>query len=283
MTINGELTSLLALFDDEDKYVREAVLTRLLQDGEQSVVDISELASAESDLLLRSRYTELTDILKRELIFKKFKNLIEEGSLTLEDGMNILSSLPGSDYNKDITEPFDSDILELLTEISGDRTDIENVEIFNHIFFKRLSFNFTSAYDFSLKNTLFHEVIKTRRGNPVVVSILYFLYASRAGLNIFPLTFPGGFIPVLLNNNGKILFYLNIYKGGDIFLEDDLKKYFEDSELKFDSSVLKVKGDYYLIAVFAEITRMCFLKLGKTENAELLKKMVNILGEEILQ
>lgn len=279
--MNGELLSLVALFDDEDKFVKEAVLARLLENGEDSLLLLEEISLNENNASLKARIKELEGILKRELILSKFRANAQSGTLSLEAGIRTLCSLSSVSYESDYQEAFDSDVMELLTEISPQRTEVENIEIFNHIFFKRLRFSFTPAFDFSLDNTLFQEVVIGRKGNPVVISILYFLYASRAGLTIFPLTFPGGFIPVLLNSNGKIMFYLNIYKGGEIFLEDALNKYFEESGLKFDSTALMVRGDSYLIAIYAEIIRICYAKAGENENAELLQKIVILLGEEI--
>lgn len=281
MESNSELLSLVALYDDEDKYVKEAVFGRLTEDVNQSICGLKELLLKESRIEEKYRYIELIDILKRELIYSQFKRDINNKTLSLEAAIHLLSSLSLTEELDTANKLFDSDIMEFLTEISPQRTEIENVEIFNHIFFKRFQYDYIISSDITLNNSLFNVVVKSRKGNPAAVSIIYFMYAYRAGLNIFPLTFPGGFIPVLLNNNGKILCYLNIYKGGKIFLEDSLEKYFEDAGLKFDSSMLKIKGDDYLVAIYTKIVKIAYLKLGDIENGELFKKIALLLGENL--
>lgn len=281
MNIDGEFLSLVALFDDEDKFVKEAVLAKLLEDGPRSLELVGRIVANESNPASIERYNKLSELLKREVVFTGINADVVAGTLSLEEGIYSLGSLVGREVDSRFSEIFNSDVTELLTEISDERTEVENIEIFNHIFFKRLRFTFSQDIDFSFDNTIFQDVVSVRRGNPVVISVLYFLYASRAGLNIFPLTFPGGFLPVLLNSKGKILFYLNLFKEGDFFLDYDLKRHFQEYGLSFDSDKLVIKGDKYLLAIYAEALRVSCLKSEDYDNAEYIRKIIGVLGENI--
>ena len=60
--MNGELLSLVALFDDEDKFVKEAVLARLPQPGDHPLLQNEEIKINAKTQSLQATITELEGI-----------------------------------------------------------------------------------------------------------------------------------------------------------------------------------------------------------------------------
>lgn len=283
MTAEREILSLAALFDDRDSFVREAVMKRLMEGGESTLRELSELKISGTSVEASERIVAMERVFKREYLIQKMRDFAESDHPDLQEGLKIISMALDDVILPDYNDIVENDIIEIISEISDEKTDVENTEIFNHIFFFRFNYKFSGPEVDSLKSINIGDVIRRRRGNPIVVSILYFLYAGKSGLPISPYTFPGGFIPVFLNRKGVIQFYLNVYNFGEIFLEDNLKRFIGATGLNVEESPLKIKGNKYLTAVYAEIQRMYFSKNeGEDYKTSLLNEFISIIGKDEL-
>ena len=76
---------------------------------------------------------------------------------------------------------------EISTEISPLKTAVENVRIFNHIFYKRYGFKASDPFSLGEQDSILLNVINDRKGNPVALSLIYFILAQACGLSIYPL------------------------------------------------------------------------------------------------
>jgi hypothetical protein len=284
MEANREIYSLATLYDDSDTFVREAVLNRLIEGGESMLADIRFALIAENDPVQEERLKEMSEILRLALVKKDMDRISRSGDFTLEEGLRLLSVVNGEDLRGKYLEMIDNEVFEIISEISDQKTDVENIEIFNYLFFKRFGFTFSSPQIEDIRTINVADIIYSRKGNPIVVSILYFLYAGKSGLPVLPLSFPGGFVPVFLNPEREILFYLNVYRNGEIFMENNLKRFFSDSGLLFDEESLKVRDDKYLAAVYTELLKLFYNNIeGAVRQKSLLREISDMLGEEDIQ
>jgi len=122
------------------------------------------------------------------------------------------------------------------------------------------------------------RVLLSRGGNPVTVTLVYFLLAGAVGLPIYPLCFPGGFVPVYLDNDGKILFYLNIFKKGAIFVEDTLRQFFEDIGMVYSPDSLRVEQERALLSIYAELLAFVFRNNGDNVSVTRMERVVSVMG-----
>lgn len=268
----------MSLMDDPDLTVREAVKNRILTRGEIAIEQLETLAGKENFGERRVFYMEYIEDLKEEIINERIVIYLKSPDPMLVDGLFLISKTVEStldEYNFYSTVEMLAD--EISIELSEEKTAIENVKIFNYLFFNRIGFKHCDTLIQKEENALIHTVINSRSGNSVTISLIYFLLSRSVGLPIYPLCFPGGFVPVYMDNN-KILFYLNIFKRGSIFLEDSLKQFFDDIGLLYTTESLKIEQDKALVSIYAELLNYLYKSQGKNRLSEKMERILSVFA-----
>lgn len=279
MKLDSELISLASLIDDPDLVVRNAVRERLIERGEDSIEQIERFFIPQLLKQDRDKYILYLEEIKAEIAIERLLVLLKDPQPILSKALFLITKIADSSAEESIyLTVLESLRNEIELEISEDKTPIENVEIFNFIFFRRFGFKHSEAQLIKTEGALIDRVLLSRVGNPVTVTLSYFLMAGAVGLPIYPLSFPGGFVPVYLDNSGKILFYLNVFKQGAIFLEDTLKQFFEDIKISYNPELLRVDQERDLLAIYAEFLSFIYKKNDNEYVASRLDRVVSLIG-----
>ena len=279
MILDSELISLMSLMDDPDLVVRNAVRERLIERGEDSIEQIERFFIPQLPKQDRDKYILYLEEIKAEIAIERLLVLLKDPQPILSKALFLITKIADSSAEESIyLTVLDSLRNEIELEISEEKTPIENVEIFNFIFFRRFGFKHSEAELIKTEGALIDRVLLSRVGNPVTVTLSYFLMAGAVGLPIYPLSFPGGFVPVYLDNSGRILFYLNVFKQGAIFLEDTLKQFFEDIKISYNPELLRVDQERDLLAIYAEFLSFIYKKNDNEYVASRLDRVVSLIG-----
>lgn len=277
-----ELTDLVSLFDDRDTIVTGKVNERLLSLGPAIVPYLLEIASRESDKGFRSTIVERITALNTEMKLTDLKDFVSrpKGPLSLFEGSLIVCSM----MNPKVTRcPFEDSFFrcsaEYLSEASDQRTGVENIRIFNHIFYHRLGFTLCDVELRDPSFSLISDVLKTRKGNPFALSLIYFMIAQESGLPIQTLCFPGGFVPVYVEN-GKELFYINVYHGGEIFLKDHLNEFISRTGITIDKSTFRRRDESAMLSIYLESLLYIYSNRHDEKKCTAIDRALNIIGSE---
>jgi hypothetical protein len=111
------------------------------------------------------------------------------------------------------------------------------------------------------------------------ISLVYFLLARCVGLEVYPMCFPGGFVPSYVENN-KILFYMDIFRDGEIFSESRLKYYLENQGVDIDTSAFEVRDDRTLILVYLEMLHFMYTQKEDEYTIAILDRALKLFGDE---
>lgn len=278
MMLDSELISLTSLLDDSDLVVRDAVMKRLVERGEEAVEQIERLFIPTLPIEEKEKYIITLDNVKANIAINTLTQLLKEPQPILSKALFLITKVADTLTDETIyLSALEALTTEVTIEISGDKTPVENVEIFNFIFFKRLGFKHNNSKLTEEESALIDRTLLSRAGNPVTVTLSYFLLAEAVGLPIYPLGFPGGFVPVYLDNDGKILFYLNVFKQGAIFLENTLKHFFEEMGMPYKPELLKVEQERALLKIYAEFLYFIYKKNDKEHIANRLNRVVTLI------
>jgi len=254
MKLDSELLSITVLMDDSDNSVREAVIERLIARGEKAL-SVLEQFVAENQLNI-SAYQQLITEVKERIAFNKFLNYLNSKDHSLIDGLVLLTKCVDPQWNESnflflVSEMSD----DIIKEFSDDNTDFEKLNIFNYCFFKRFGFNI-SLTDTSEEWREIDKVLEKRDGSSITVSIIYFLLARSVGVEIHPLCFSGGLIPVFTDEKGKLLFYLNLFKGGELLVTKNFDDILRDRGIDFNFNFVKIEEDMALVTIYAELLNL---------------------------
>lgn len=277
-----ELENLISLFDDRDSVVAECVEQRLKSSGHSVVRMLFDYAEKENNPSTKALIKERAESLNSEFRLEDFKDFTtrQHGPLSLFEAGFIICSFFDGRLNRDYFEElFFKCSGEYLAEHSDQRTGIENIRIFNHIFFHRLGFTVYDADISQEEFALVSRTLKTRKGNPFTLAYIYFMIAQVAGLPLKALCFPGGFVPVYVEN-GKELFYINVYRGGEIFLKDRLSGFLKATGLPVEPASFKLREDSSVTGIYLESLLFLFTNKKDEKKCSFIERALDCLGPE---
>jgi regulator of sirC expression with transglutaminase-like and TPR domain len=280
MSIDTELKSIVTLLDDTDDFVVDAINKRMLGRGTSVLTDLEELYNREKSYKTKGLIADKIQFLSNEFVLEEFEGMLMREYPDLERGIYLISKLivPDIDeiYFKDLIGILIKDLVE---EINEKKTALEKMQIFNHIFYHRLLFKCGDYPVTRESTTLLTSVLSSRHGIPLSISLVYFLLARCVGLEVYPMRFPGGFVPSYVENN-KILFYMDIFRDGEIFSESRLKYYLENQGVDIDTSAFEVRDDRTLILVYLEMLHFMYTQKEDEYTIAILDRALKLFGDE---
>ena len=277
-----ELEPLVALLDDRDTVVTELVNERLTSYGPEVVRSLRNRSEREMDQARKIQIIERARMLNTEFKLADLQDFVTRtpGPLSLFEGSWILSSLLDWTLQRERYEDlFYRCSGEYLAEGSDQRTGVENIRILNHIFYHRLKF---TLYDVQLRDPQYaslSEALRTRGGNPFTLAFIYLMICQIANLPVELLCFPGGFVPAYVEG-GKILFYINLYRGGDLFPQDRLDQFLNATGLKIDKNAFRRRDESAMLTLYLESLLYIYASRKNEHMNTLLDRALTILGPE---
>ena len=283
MAINPEeLEPLVDLLDDRDTVVTELVNSRLVSFGPEVVRSLRNRAEREKDPVRKMLLAERGKMINTEFKLADLQDFITRapGPLSLFEGSWIISSLLDWTLQRERYEDlFYRCSGEYLVEGSDQRTGVENIRILNHIFYHRLKF---TLYDVQLRDpayALVSDALKNRCGNPFVLAFIYLMICQISGLPVELLCFPGGFVPAYVEG-GKILFYINLYRGGELFPQDRLDQFLKATGLKLDKQAFRRRDESAMLTLYLESLLYIHTNRKDEKMSAVIDRALTILGPE---
>ena len=153
-----------------------------------------------------------------------FRTLVQE-----DDGLPLLEA--AASLAQDVTPELDlhlvTDEMDLLAakltrRIPADAPALQKLLALNHFFYRELNFtgNINNYYD--PQNSFIHAVLRTRRGIPISLAVIWLDLAERAGLSAHGVSFPGHFMIKVGLPQGQVI--LDPMTGQSLTREDLLER-----------------------------------------------------------
>ncbi|MBR3744734.1 MAG: hypothetical protein IKN31_06490 [Bacteroidales bacterium] len=273
------------LFRDGDPAVTAALERYFLDNGPEPLQNLRECYRIEMDLSRKELLGRMLGKYGKKAAIAGFKRLAEQcrdGECCMLEAGYLLALLTDptiarEDYMEKIMPP----AVAVMAEISDAKTGVENVHLLNHIFYNRYGFSSSNPFDMSLEGSLLMDVLEKRKGSPLVLSLVYFMVAQAAGLPIYPLCFTGGFVPVYVEND-RVLFNINVFHKGEIFIENDISKLVKNQAsalgVNVDIGEAKVRRDASILVMYLEFLQMLYSNAGNSSVQMDIEDAIEALG-----
>jgi len=277
--IDEELISMVRLLEDSDEIVRSAVNSRLLEMSPSVIDDLRELHSGHGGQL-SSEQKNLLSVeigrLDRELALKRLSGLSSADEVSLPYVYSQISSLVMPELDRDyFTSQTNCLVSGFLNEINEKQTAVEQMEIFNHIFFNRYHFTINNFRPDKASTAFIPSVLDSRKGNPVAVLLIYFMMARETGLDVRPVCVRHGMVPVVMENDNPLFFIDLNQNGGLVHDTTFFHSIFRDREV--DDCTIDLPGVNILPLIYA---KSLLLPYSNGLSAEYLELAVEILSQK---
>ena len=117
------------------------------------------------------------------------------------------------------------------------------LDLINYLLFKKMRFSGNIENYYDPKNSFLNEVIDTRKGIPISLSIIYLELAWKLGLDAAGIGFPGHFLVRVMEKEKPL--FVDAFHKGRIMTTEDCKDFWEDiseGELQFQDRFLSSLG-----------------------------------------
>jgi hypothetical protein len=281
-----QLRYIIDLFDDADPGVVAAVDKYFLENGPVALSRLRSVCKGELDPVKGAIAGKMLVRYNKMLALRDLRSIAGSAAKgqecpLLEAGYLVGSLSDAALSREEYMEMMVPPVMAVMAEISESRTAVENVSLLNHVFYSQYGFSVSSPFDMTLDSTLLMKVLASRKGSPFAVSLLYFIIARTAGLPVYPLCFTGGFVPVYMEGD-KILFNINVFHRGEIFIESNISKMVASQAsalgVNFDVGEALVKKDQSILVMYIEYLQMLYSNAGEKEAQMDMEDAVEALG-----
>jgi regulator of sirC expression with transglutaminase-like and TPR domain len=184
--------------------------------------------------------------LLHKLQFENITNLLSDwytlGASNLLMGYLLVSKYqyPGLDEDF-IRKELDKIKMEIWLELSPSLTALEKVKVFNKILFDVNKFEGDRKNYYSPLNSYINNVLESRKGNPLALSMLFIILADLVEVPIYGVNLPEHFILAYVDvqrtltvqdiRKADVLFYINPFSGGAVFTKHEIEAFLKQMKV----------------------------------------------------
>jgi len=287
MTNESELNALIRLLDDPDPEVYNHVFEKLLDIGPTAIEVLESAYETSPDAKLHNRIEALIHQIQFDSLYNDVTKWVKYNSNDLLEGVIHIAKFqyPGLNVHK-IYNEIEIVKRDIWLEINNYLKPIEQVNVFNQIFYQNHNFRGVVKKKLAAEHFYFNRVLESKKGNPLSLGILYLILGRELGLPIHGVNLPHHFVLCMTkgeiefdaeNIEKEIQFYINPYNKGMIFSRNDIKRFLE--KLK-----VKATNDHYIpcnnIAIMKTMINGlidCYKKDDNQEKVEDLEILLSVL------
>jgi regulator of sirC expression with transglutaminase-like and TPR domain len=234
---NKEFKSLISLLDDPDEEVFNSVFNKLCEYGPIVIPTLEDEWEHNVDEVVQERLENLIHTIQFDYLKSELKIWALNESNNLMKGVLIFNKYfyPDVDDN-DIIEKINALKKEIWIELNYQLTPIEQVRVFNLIFFKHQKFHSNLEQLHEPKNNFITYALETKKSNQIGLGILYLILAQQLRMPVYGICLKNHFVVCYVDSDvfhadtsyisaHDILFYINPFNLGAIFNKEQILDY----------------------------------------------------------
>lgn len=283
-----EINALIALLEDNDREVLEAVTDNLLKQGISIVPQLEKAWEQTPDGKIQERLEQVIHDIQFESTRNNLAEWNRNGAGNVLEGACYLAQFqfPEISYSAidDKVETIKEDIwLEINTRLSA----LEKVKMLNYVIFDLHKFTRNTHNFYSPQNSFINQVIETKKGSPISLAVIYLAVANKLNLPIYGVNLPKNFILAYKDDlrhrdaadeTQDILFYINPYNKGAILGRKEIDYFIEQQKLKSDPSFYRSCSNQTIVVRLINNLMLSYEKLGFMDKIKRLQELLKIFG-----
>ena len=278
-----EIIALINLLEDPDERVNRAVIEKIRERGTDAIPSLERAWESSLNQELQEKIEQLIQDIQFKNIIDELKQWISSGSENILYGAYLVAKYQYPDlYYSEIDQQIETLRKEVWIEIHNNLTALEKVRIINHILFAINRYSRNSNNFYSPRNSYINQVLETKKGNPISLSIIYSEIARRLNMPVYGVNLPLNYIlawmdPHFDDDPNGVLFYINPYNRGTILSKRDIDNFLNQQKLES-------RKEYYIpcsneVTIERVIRNLLFSyeKLGYTDKAQEISTLLKIV------
>ena len=281
-----EVIALITLLDDPDDGIYSEVKNRFIILGPPAIPHLETAWENSFDALMQKRIEGIIHTIQFQALQNALKYWAEHEQDDLFKGCAIIAryQYPDLDENK-LKKQLHQIKQDVWLELHDDLTAIEKVKIINHIMFEVHQFGGNITNYHAPQNSFINVVLETKKGNPVMLSVIYALVCKELGIPIYGVNLPQHFVLAYVNDfanlfdpshktlSDNILFYVNPFSKGLIFNQGDVDAFIKQLNVEPETKYYLPCSNLDIIKRIINNLIYSFDKMGYAEKVAELKEL----------
>jgi regulator of sirC expression with transglutaminase-like and TPR domain len=294
-----EVISLIALLDDDDSEVAQHVEQRLLSLGTDVITFLEQEWGAVKNIDQQRKLESIIHRIQFAGLLHDLRLWSHENEPDLLDGILLIVRYryPDIDKQKVINE-LDRLRLDVWLELNLELTAYEKVRVLNHVIYALHGFKGNTEHYHDPQNSFINTVLDSKKGNPIMLAIIYMLVAQRLQIPIFGVNLPQHFVlaykednpsqlvhtsfhtkPKMDYRHGKVLFYINAFNNGAVFSKANLEQFLIQIKIEPKYEFFEACSNIDIVKRVLRNLVVAYEKAGKQDKVEEVHEMLSLLGE----
>jgi regulator of sirC expression with transglutaminase-like and TPR domain len=290
----NEITALIRLVEDPDPNIFGHVKSKLIELGDEVVPSLEDtLIQRQQEFTFEEGHEERIQHIIKEIQFNQVKTDLEKwrASTTrdLLQGSLIITKFQFPEVDESLVEKELEKIKQKVwLEINENNTAFEIVKIFNHVIFDLCGFKSSKNNFYATENSYINQVLESKKGNPLSLSILYSVIAQKLQIPIYGVNLPNHFVLGFVDEfqtlkmlgvgeDRNILFYINPFSKGRIFDHNEIENYLRSLNLPLQKNYFEPCSNTEILKRMLTNLTYAYNKNGEEEKVEGIKELQLIL------
>jgi regulator of sirC expression with transglutaminase-like and TPR domain len=273
-----ELRALVSLLDEEDPEVLTHVEKKIISLGGTVIPYLEQQWEEQFNPVVQRRLEDLIHTLQFDTLRERLSEW-KDGEMDLLEGMWLIATYqyPDLELEKLKTE-LEQVYYEAWLEFKPDAHPIDQIRLFNSVFFSKLKFGANTKNFHSPGNNMINVVLETKKGNPTSLCIIYMLVAQKLKLPVMGVNLPNLYI--LVYKSEETQFYINVFNRGLIFSKSDIDNYLGHLNLTPRDNYYEPCENLETVKRVMRSLIISFEKLGDPQKVEEVKLLLNSISDE---
>jgi regulator of sirC expression with transglutaminase-like and TPR domain len=239
---DNQLRAMILLLEDPDEAIFSEIKERLLSLGAPVIPALENVWESTFNHNLQRRIEDIIQVIQFSHVKEELRLWADTGGIDLLQGTLLIARYQYPDLDEeDIRRQIELIKKDIWLELNPNLTAFEKIRVLNHILFDVYNFTGNTANYHAPQNSYINNVIESKRGNPLLLSILYSCIAQGLNIPVFGVNLPEHFILAYVDEfterkspdeEEPILFYINPFSRGAIFSRREIDTFLKQLNLE---------------------------------------------------
>ena len=279
----NEIDALISLLDDPDEIVYSSIKERLLSIGHEAIPELEAAWENSFEPIIQNRIENIIHHIQFKKIAVELNLWAKSPKQNLLQGVLLIAKYQYPDLNEDkITKQLEQIKQDVWLELNNNLTALEKIKVINHILFDIHNFSGNTAHYHAPQNSYINNVLESKKGNPLSLSILYIIIAQELRIPVYGINLPEhfvlGYIDLSPDQSVNVLFYINAFSKGAVFSKKEIDLFLQQLKVPPYPSFYKPCSNLEVITRLLRNLIYSYEKLGYPDKIEELKTLLESLN-----
>lgn len=287
--MSPELDAKIKLLDDPDNAIYIAVRKSLIDEGKTVLPYLEEAWGNILNPVVQERIEEIVKTIQFSDVQAELRNWKNQTSKDVAQGAFIVAKYLYYDLNwEDIDKKIETIRKDVWLELNQNLTALEKISLLNHIFYDIHGFHGNTTNINNPQYYFINNVLDSKKGNAIILAIIYISVAQRLQLPIFGVDLPKNFVASYIDQisafeafgdsiDTPVLFYINPFNKGYVFTRNQIDLFLQQAKIEPQPSFYRPCNNTKIIERLISNMLLTYEQLGYTEKANELSTLLKIV------